>query len=966
MKIVLLDNLWDYNIETPYREPLGGTHSAICYFLEEMAKQGHECFLFNKKNTEEISRGVKCLPITYIGLIPQIQPDFIIISCDPILLSDVKHALNLNVPYILWTGHDFDQPINKPFYKERYVRMVDLFLFVSDWQTSRYIANFNVPKEKTLVMRYGISPSFEKYVNTNINELIKQKKKKSIVYSSVPWRGLNLYTDIYPLLKSQEPEASLEIYSGMNIYRQEKDEYENLYNDLGKMDGIKISKGIGQEELGNKISKIEFMGYPNTFPETGCISVLQAMACGCIIISSNLGVMSETTNNNNLLIPIDISYFNKDIYVNNFVECLKYAFNMNENKKREIIEKNIDFIKKNHIWKNICADFATKISSFSQIYKKFIENDYQKQLTDATELFKLNNYLESLKKYIQIQYFTNLNILYTYYLNIGVCFSSLGDKNSAIKAFKNAKTISKNFNIYKNLGLIHEDINNKKMEKYLRKSLQYEYNTIIATKLGNYYESNKNYENALSIYKSVLQVDPTSISVLNNYGSLLKFFNCSYEKESPVLENYIKAFELIKNIDIEERRIIYSNLLLGMLYSEHVNDLDIYNFSCKWENIFLKNENLTKIRNKYDLTKKNDKIRVGYISTDFNCHPVGYMFESILKNHNTSKFEIFCYDNSTNYKDDILSNKLRNYNNATWVQIKDMTDEELLEKICSDNIDVIIDAMGHTRGNRMNIFQYKPAKVIASWFAYPSTSGIKEIDYKITDIYANPYSTEKYYTEKLFRMPNGFQCYTPIIDFPIEKNYNRDYINLCCFNNPHKFSKSFIKMVSIIMHKLPTARLTFSYLFYSSPYIREFLWKQFENLGIPRDRITITNHDVVGYMKLYNFMDIALDPFPYNGGNISSESLYMNTPLITLEGTNYVSRLGVSLLSNIGLEKYIAKTTDEYIHKVIELANNKEELHELHKTIRNKMLQTDLANSKLFAKHFEEGIIEMLHSVSRT
>ena len=107
-------------------------------------------------------------------------------------------------------------------------------------------------------------------------------------------------------------------------------------------------------------------------------------------------------------------------------------------------------------------------------------------------------------------------------------------------------------------------------------------------------------------------------------------------------------------------------------------------------------------------------------------------------------------------------------------------------------------------------------------------------------------------------------------------------------------------------------------------------------------------------------MDIVLDPFPYNGGTISSEALYMNTPIITLAGTNYVSRIGVSLLSNLNLEKYIAYSHEEYIEKVIELANNEDELKKLHITIRNKMLKTDLGDSNNFTKNIENAYIDIM------
>jgi predicted O-linked N-acetylglucosamine transferase (SPINDLY family) len=136
--------------------------------------------------------------------------------------------------------------------------------------------------------------------------------------------------------------------------------------------------------------------------------------------------------------------------------------------------------------------------------------------------------------------------------------------------------------------------------------------------------------------------------------------------------------------------------------------------------------------------------------------------------------------------------------------------------------------------------------------------------------------------------------------------------------------------------------------------------KLFTDRGIDRERIDIGYEALIEALSLYNNMDIVLDPFPYNGGTISSEAIYMNTPIITLEGTNYVSRVGVSLLSNLGLNKFIAKTRSEYVEKVVDLARNNSELKLLHQTLRLKMLNSDLANSVTFTNNIESAYKDMV------
>ena len=344
------------------------------------------------------------------------------------------------------------------------------------------------------------------------------------------------------------------------------------------------------------------------------------------------------------------------------------------------------------------------------------------------------------------------------------------------------------------------------------------------------------------------------------------------------------------------------------------------------------------------------------------------MFNSILKNNNLNDFEIFCYDCCDTGKSigDHLAKILRSYNNATWHDISQANDEVALQLLIDDNLDILVDMMGHTRNTRMNLLQYKPARILISYFAYPSTNGLKEIDYRFTDKYASPPETQKYFVEKLYYLPNGFQCYTPPIDIPSNKSYIRDKykIHLCCFNNPTKLSIPTIETFCKILDKLPEAKLFLRYCYYKSSYYKETIIKLFTDRGIEKERIDIGYEPILDALKFYNKIDITLDSFPYAGGTISSECLYMSTPLITLAGSTYVSRVGVSLLSNLGLEKYIASSQEDYIEKTIKLARNTNELKLLHQTIRMKFMQSELYDSKKFTKNIETAFSEMCENYS--
>ena len=206
---------------------------------------------------------------------------------------------------------------------------------------------------------------------------------------------------------------------------------------------------------------------------------------------------------------------------------------------------------------------------------------------------------------------------------------------------------------------------------------------------------------------------------------------------------------------------------------------EILKRSSDWYKYFPKEQHLITISdklNRKDISKY--KLRMGYISCDFITHPVGFMCESILKNHDINSFEIFCYDCCDKEKsnNDTTSQRLKKYNNASWREITDKNDEEALTLVINDNLDILVDMMGHTRNTRMNLLQYKPARILISYFAYPATNGLKEIDYRLTDKYANElknYQLVCYYCGVMLDPINvNKKCKANLEQIPPECNIN--------------------------------------------------------------------------------------------------------------------------------------------------------------------------------------------------
>ena len=965
MKLAVVDSGWKYTVDTPYEHPLGGTQSAICYFLEEMASRGHETYLFNQIEQTKILRGVTHVNSNNIlNLIKanKLVFDLIIISCIPNDLLQIKLALNNpKTMFGLWTGHDIDQNPSLILKDTKMVDFIDLFIFVSDWQRIRFIEKYEIPWNKTLILRNGIGKPFEKYL-----DLPNNKNINSMTYCSIPWRGLELMIPIYKTIKQKYINSSLKIFSGMNIYQQQ--EKPGLFDEFQNMKNVKCSYGISQTKLAEELSKIDYLTYPNTFQETSCITALQAMACGCLVVTSNLGALKETMNGLNEYVDINIHNFNVQKYVNDFTSKLSDVINLNHKNKEKLREINKQYIRENYLYKIICQKFEMDIQ---KIFDSYLDQTlkYNVCMEQFMKHFSENNYVEALKLSSNFLYHYKLNDYYVLKLNQGVCLNSVGQIKMSIKFLKIAKSVSDNYNINKNLALIHLEKNDlQKFVKYARHALGIEFNTQFANLLAEKYDLMGLHHEAVGLYNSIIKLEPDNVNCLNNLGNLyLITISDTKDFDGVMKKTYCKSLDwAVKKKEHRKTELILSNIIFNNLYNWKLTNEEIHQRSSVWYDYFPKEQQLLDIVNKLDRTKTSTgKIRIGYISTDFMTHPVGFMFDSILRNHNINKFEIFCYDNSNSTKssNDVIAKKLRAYNNARWFSIENLSDVEILTQMINDNLDILVDMMGHTRNTRMNVLQYKPARIIVSYFAYPSTNGLKEIDYRFTDKFASPPETQKFFTEKFYYLPNGFQCYTPPIDIDSTKNYSREKykIHLCCFNNPIKLSRPTIETFAEILKRLPESKLFLRYCYYKSSYFRERMLKQFVELGIDTDRISIDSLDLEQSLKFYNQMDIVLDPFPYNGGTISSEAIYMNSPLITLAGSNYVSRVGVSLLSNLGLQKYIANSREEYVQKVIDLARNPKELKELHQTLRIRMLNSDLANSVSFTHNVEAAYQDMIN-----
>jgi predicted O-linked N-acetylglucosamine transferase (SPINDLY family) len=254
---------------------------------------------------------------------------------------------------------------------------------------------------------------------------------------------------------------------------------------------------------------------------------------------------------------------------------------------------------------------------------------------------------------------------------------------------------------------------------------------------------------------------------------------------------------------------------------------------------------------------------------------------------------------------------------------------------------------------------YKPAPIQVTWLGYPDTTGMTQIDYRLTDIIADPPGSEKYYSEKLFYLPDIFLCYGPCgIQLPIGPlpYLETKRITFGCFNNSTKINPLIIDLWSQILKNVPNSQMLLKFKSGQDDEIRDMFLKRFEDAGIARDRIAISGwlqspHD----LNLYNKVDIALDTFPYNGTTTTCQAILMGVPVVSLVGQHHMSRVGLSILTNLGMEFFAAPTPQQYIARATALALKPESISKIRNTMRDRMRGSTLCNKAIFAARMEKA-----------
>src|SRR5208282_4692744 len=326
------------------------------------------------------------------------------------------------------------------------------------------------------------------------------------------------------------------------------------------------------------------------------------------------------------------------------------------------------------------------------------------------------------------------------------------------------------------------------------------------------------------------------------------------------------------------------------------------------------------------------RLRVGYVSPDFRRHPVGLFLLPLLEAHDRGRVEVFCYS-SVSAPDDITQQCLNHAD--CWRDAAALDDETLAALIRADRIDVLVDLSAHIAGNRLLVFARKPAPVQATYLAYCSTTGLQTIDYRLTDPYLDtPGQAGAAYAEQSVWLEDTYWCYRPVIELPPPgplPAVGTGYVTFGCLNNFCKASPPCLSVWRDLLQTVPGSHL----LLCAHRGAHRDRLRGFFAAAVDPQRVEFVGVSLLPeYFRLYDRIDIALDPFPYSGGTTTCDALWMGVPVVSLAGKTAVGRAGLSILTNAGLPDLVAGSIDDYLRIAASLANDLARLDGLRTGLR--------------------------------
>jgi predicted O-linked N-acetylglucosamine transferase (SPINDLY family) len=547
----------------------------------------------------------------------------------------------------------------------------------------------------------------------------------------------------------------------------------------------------------------------------------------------------------------------------------------------------------------------------------------------------------------------------------------------------------RNAGAWYNLGIALRDTRQlEKSADALRKAFELNpRNEAAASSLGHVLIALHRYEDSEEIFRAVLRYQPGNADFYAVYGSAMqrmgryeaainayrKAIALQHPKTAELHENIAAAlcmqgkyreslehFDMLLGLAPENPRF-YSSMLLTLHYLTGQDPENLLERHRRWPgNATRPDPAPTRAPATAD-AEQPARLRIGYVSADLRRHSVAFFIEPLLASHDATRYEITCY--FSHMEPDATTERLQRLAHR-WRDVAALEDNDLRKQIADDGIDVLVDLNGHTSGNRLPVFARRAAPVQVTFIGYPDTTGVEQMDYRLSDAIADPPGSEHFCTESLHRLPGCFLCYCPpdnappVVPPPCTKN---GFVTFGSFNNLAKVNPDVVALWARLLREMPGSRLLIKNPSLTDQSTRERCLALFADTGVSGERLALFGYipDDAGHLGTYARIDVALDTFPYNGTTTTCEALWMGVPVVSLHGDRHSARVGTSLLTAAGFPDWIANTPERYIQICRALANDRAKLIELRSQMRERVRQSRLCSAGNYARAVERAYDEM-------
>lgn len=462
-------------------------------------------------------------------------------------------------------------------------------------------------------------------------------------------------------------------------------------------------------------------------------------------------------------------------------------------------------------------------------------------------------------------------------------------------------------------------------------------------------------DDAIASIDTAIKLDPNSSVACNNLGNVLK----NTARMHDTIACYRRAVARDPG-NIEA----HSNLVYAMSFDPASNDAAILDEARRFDAMHCAPHNIDHGAPRRKNLDPNKRLRIGYVSPDFRNHCQSLFTLPLLSHHDHAQFEIFCYAHLPHADD--ITERIQQHANV-WRSTYGMTDEHLATLIRNDDIDILVDLTMHMSNGRPQLFARKPAPIQVAWLAYPGTTGMTAMDYRLTDPWLDPPGTDDRYAETSLRMPDTFWCYDPLVspDHILTDDLqpgklpaaSAGYITFGCLNNFCKVSDETLHSWGAIMNRVPASRLI---LLAHEGSHRQHVLNLLGQHGINAGHIEFMPYQPRHqYLQTYRRIDLCLDTLPYNGHTTSLDAYWMGVPVVTQIGRTIAGRAGWSQLNNLGLSELAAPDGIAFVDIAVALANDPDRLRRLRTSLRNRLEQSPLMDAARFADAMENAFRQM-------